>query len=227
MSVCHRHQVPRIAPPDFLLKALARQLGAPTGILGGVVARILNKGNAPTITAAVEALGLAGGESVADVGFGGGLGLRLLLERVGVDGAVHGIEPSTDMIDRARKTHAAALVAGRLVLSEGTMDALPLASDSLDGWISLNTIYFIHDLKPAFNDLVRVLTPSGVGVLGVADPGWLSAQPFSRHGFTVRPISEVVTLLEDAGLVVDQRTVESSKETAGGAPYNLLVCRPA
>lgn len=217
--------VPKIAPPDFLLKTLARQLGGPSGVLGGVVAKLLNKGNAPTITAAVDALGLTGGENVADVGFGGGLGLGLLLTGVGPEGTVHGIEPSTDMINRARKNFPEAVAAGRLVLNEGTMDALPVASGSLDGWISLNTVYFIPDLTPAFADLTRVLSPTGVGVLGVADPDWLGSQPLARHGFTVRPIGEVVALLEHAGLTVEQRTVIASKETGGGAPYSLLVCR--
>jgi arsenite methyltransferase len=178
--------MPRLALPDVVLRTVARQLGGPSGRLGELFARLLNKGNRPTITAATEALGLTGGETVADVGFGGGLGLDLLLAAVGESGTVHGIEPSADMLERARKQRSEAVANGRLVLHEATMDALPLADGSLDGWISLNTIYFIEDLAPAFADLARVLSPSGSGVLGVADPDWLASQPFAKHGFTVR-----------------------------------------
>jgi len=218
------HQEDAVNPRHVLDRLVARQLGHPTGLLGVVIARMLNKGNAPTITAAVAALELAGTETAADIGFGGGLGLDLLLASTA--GHVHGVEPSPDMIQRARRSHPREVAAGRLHLHAGTMDALPLAAASLDGWISLNTVYFVADLAPAFADLRRVLRPSGRGVLGVADPGWLGRQPFARHGFLVRPVDEITGALADAGFHVERRTTPASRSTGGGAPYNLLICRP-
>jgi len=209
---------------DVAHRLVARQLGNPTGLLGAVIAHVLNNGNAPTITAAVAALELAGTETIADVGFGGGLGLELLLKAT--KGEVHGIEPSPGMISRARRSHPREVSAGRLHLHIGTMDALPLATASLNAWISLNTIYFIADLEPAFADLRRVLEPSGRGVLGVADPDWLGRQPFAKHGFVVRAVDDVVRELADAGFDVEHRTTPASRSTGGGVPYNLLICRP-
>ncbi|UDY25003.1 hypothetical protein [Nocardioides sp. Kera G14] len=52
---------------SLLLKALARQLGGPTGRVGSVVMSGLNKGNAFAIRGAVEALGLTGDETVAEL----------------------------------------------------------------------------------------------------------------------------------------------------------------
>jgi arsenite methyltransferase len=210
--------VPKIPVPDVLLRTLASQLGGPSGPLGAVVARMLNKGNAATINAAVEALEVTGGETVADIGFGGGLGLDLLLDRVGDDGRIHGVEPSVDMVDRARRAHRAEVSDGRLALHEGSMAALPLAGGELDGWISLNTIYFVADLPAAVRELARVLAPAGRGVLGLADPDWMARQAFTRHNFTLRPVAEVVAALESAGLDVDRRTLDAP------APFNLLVC---
>lgn len=215
--------MPRI--PDFLLPTLGRQLGGPSGPLGSLVARVLNRGNTPTITAAVDLLGLTGGETVADVGFGGGLGLDLLLDAVGDRGRVHGVEPSSDMVARARRSRRAAVAAGRLELHDARMDALPLADGELDGWISLNTIYFVADLDLAFGELARVLGPRATAVLGVADPEWLAAQPVAAHGFTVRPVDDVHAALQRAGLAVETRQVTASQQTGGGAPYHLLVCR--
>lgn len=213
-----------VNPLRVLGRLVARQLGHPKGLLGAVIARVLNKGNAPTIAAAVAALELAGTETAADIGFGGGLGLHLLLAATAGD--VHGVEPSPDMIRRARRSHRRELDAGRLHLHVGTMQALPLAAASLDGWISLNTVYFISDLAPAFADLHRVLRPSGRGVLGVADPGWLDRQPFARHGFLVRPVRRIAGALADAGFSVEHRTAPASRSSGGGTPYNLLICRP-
>ncbi|WP_220454206.1 methyltransferase domain-containing protein [Nocardioides immobilis] len=212
--------MPKIPVPDVLLRTLGRQLGGPSGPLGTVVARMLNKGNAATIRAAVEALELTGGETAADIGFGGGLGLDLLLAGTGESGRVHGVEPSGDMVTRARRTHAAALADGRLELHEAPMEALPFPDGTLDGWISLNTIYFVADLAPAARELARVLAPSGRGVLGVADPDWMASQAFTKHNFTLRPVAEVVATLEASDLTVEDRTL------TGRMPYHLLVCRP-
>jgi len=211
--------VPKIPVPDVLLRTLSRQLGGPSGPLGAVVARMLNKTNAAAITAAVEPLGLSSGETVADIGFGGGIGLDLLMAAVGDGGRVHGIDPSGDMLTRARRTHAAAVADGRLELHDAPMEALPLADGVLDGWISVNTIYFVPDLALATRELARVLAPSGHGVLGIADPEWMAKQAVTKHNFTIRPLADVVATLEDGGLAVEHRTF-------GRMPYHLLVCRP-
>lgn len=206
--------------PDIALRTLARQLGGPSGPLGHLVARMLNKGNAVTIAAAVEALGLSGTETVADVGFGGGLGLELLLT-VTPGGVVHGVEPSATMLARARRSQADAIAAGRLKLHDAPVQQLPFDDGALDGWISLNTIYFIEDLAPAFRELGRVLGSAGRGVVGVADPGWMAKLPFTKHGFILRPVPDVVALLESEGLAVEQRQVGRD-----GPTYSLLICRP-
>jgi len=80
---------------------LARQLGHPSGLRGRVVGAMLNRRNRDPVTAAVAALGLEGGETALDIGFGGGLGLALLLRKTGT---VHGAEVSTTMLERARRT---------------------------------------------------------------------------------------------------------------------------
>ncbi|NYJ01637.1 SAM-dependent methyltransferase [Nocardioides thalensis] len=210
------------APPDFLMKALSRQLGGPSGLFGKlVVARKLNQNNGAAIAAAVEALELAGTEVTADVGFGGGLGLDLLLTAL-PEGQVHGVEPSRDMLALARRTHEAAVRDGRLTLHEASMQELPMADGALDGWISLNTVYFVKgDLAPAARELARVLAPSGRGVLGIADPDWMAEQPFTRYNFNLRPVPEVVATFEEAGLAVERREVDRE-----GPRFHLLVCRP-
>lgn len=208
----------RIPVPDVLFRVLGRQLGGPSGPLGGLVARMLNKGNAVPVAAAVEALGLSGTEAVADIGFGGGVGLDLLLAATDRGGRVHGVEPSVDMLARARKAHPEAVAAGRLELHEATMASLPFADGALDGWITTNTVYFVDDLDVALREAARVLAPGARGVVGIAEPEWMARQPFARHGFTVRPVAEVVQALEATGLEVEHRTL-GHREPA----FHLLV----
>jgi len=158
--------MPRLRVPEVLLRRLGRQLGGPSGPFGSLVARMLNKWNGPEIAAAVAALELTGSEEVADIGFGGGLGLDLLLHATGDGGRVHGVEPSPDMLKRAHRAHHEQVAARRLTLHAAAMQSLPISGGALDGWISLNTVYFVQDLRPAFAELRRVLAPSGRGVLG-------------------------------------------------------------
>lgn len=212
--------------PGFLMKTFARQLGGPSGPLGHVVARMLNKVNVPAIRAAIEALELTGKETVADIGFGGGAGLDLLLDATSDGGRVHGVEPSASMVSRAARQHREAVAVGRLELHEAGMEALPFADGALDGWITLNTLYFIRDLEPALRELARATGAEGRGVVGVADPDFMRTRlPFTKHGFVIRPVDDLVVALHAAGFVVDRRTV-TSPGSDGPPPYHLLLCRP-
>jgi SAM-dependent methyltransferase len=68
--------------------------------------------------------------------------------------------------------------------------------------VSTNTIYFIPDLSPALLELSRVLRPGGRLVLGVGDPDAMAEIPFTKHGFRLRPIGEIVKSLQEAGFSV-------------------------
>ena len=202
---------------DRLLTTVADQLGNPHGTLGKVVAFVLNRGNKRAIAAAVDATGVAAGATVADIGFGGGIGLTLLLDRVGPGGVVHGIEPSADMLARARSGFAGD---GRIVLAEGTLTALPLPDASLDAAITVNTLYFLDELPAACAELSRVLRPGGAAVVGIGDPDAMAAMPFTSYGFTLRPVADVVAALAGAGLTVEQRTLANPP-----IPHHLLIAR--
>src|SRR3954454_5432876 len=93
---------------------VARQLGHPAGLAGRAIGHRLNKGNRPGIAQAVAALSPTPGSTVADVGFGGGVGLELLLASDAE--TVHGIEISTEMLRAARRRFAFDIAAERLGL---------------------------------------------------------------------------------------------------------------
>ena len=192
---------------DRALSGLARQLGRPSGLVGRGIARGLNRGNRTIIETAIDAARVGGDSIAADVGFGGGVSLTLLLERTAPNGVVHGIEMAPTMLARARRRFAGPLADGRLQLHEATMQALPLADDSVDAVISVNTIYFVPDLDAAMAELVRVTKPGGRIALGIGDPEAMAKMPFTSHGFTLRPVDEVVGHLTAAGaaFVEDRR----------------------
>ncbi|MGD1280056.1 class I SAM-dependent methyltransferase [Mycobacterium seoulense] len=205
-------------PVERALAALARQFGQPTGFVGKVVGRLLNRGNRSLVVAAVGATGCGPTAEVADIGFGGGVGLDLLLAR---DGAVvHGVEMSETMLTEAKRRFPDHIARGRLRLHSGRMESLPLEDSALDAIISTNTIYFVPDLAAALKELVRVLRPRGRLVLGVGDPDQMSKMPFTRHGFRLRPIDELVPVIREAGF----DRIEDRRVGDGRRAFHLLVC---
>ncbi|MEB0307138.1 hypothetical protein QN345_17720, partial [Cryobacterium sp. 10I1] len=76
----NRKPMGSLKTPTPLLKALAAQLGHPSGWRGRLVGRMLNRRNRGIIRAAVDALEATPDARLADVGFGGGVGIELLLD---------------------------------------------------------------------------------------------------------------------------------------------------
>lgn len=193
-----------------LMAGLARQLGHPSGLRGRLVGILLNRTNRGTVGQAIEALSLSSGAVVADVGFGGGIGLDLLIKEVGVAGRVHGVERSQTMLAHAARRFRNEIDYGRLFLHDASMTRLPLADNTLDGLVTVNTIYFILELDLAFTEIARVVKDSGRVVIGVGDPLAMAKMPTSPHGFILRPVPEVIDALHAAGLAVqaDRRVGE-------------------
>lgn len=204
---------------DRLMAGIARQLGHPDGWRGRLVGRGLNRGNRPVVAAAVEQTGVAAGDRAADLGFGGGIGLRLLLERVGNAGHVDGVDVSETMLEAARRTFRTEVSAGRLTLHPATMVDLPLEAASLDALITVNTIYFVDDLDRAFAEIARVLRPGATAVVGLGDPEAMAGMPFTSHGFRLRAVPEVRDLLERSGF----REVRDVRIGKGPRAFHLLV----
>jgi SAM-dependent methyltransferase len=206
-----------------LLSTVAGQLGRPHGLVGRGVAIFLNRGNRRAIEAAVQASGIAPGRTAADIGFGGGLGLDLLLQRIGDTGLVHGVELSGDMLDRARSRFARQIQNGTLRLELGSLTALPLDDKSVDAAITVNTIYFVPDLDTACAELARVLRPGGRAVLGIGDPEAMARLPFASYGFTLRPITDVAAALQNSGFEIgQQRRLDDV-----AIPHHLLIAQTA
>lgn len=204
-----------------MLSTVAGQLGRPHGLLSPLVARALNRGNGRAIAAAVDASGVGPGGTAADIGFGGGIGLRLLLDRVGDGGCVHGIEVSDDMLRRARSRFRRDVGSGRLLLAPGSLTDIPLDDGSVDGVITVNTVYFLTELQAACAELARVVRPGGRIVIGVGDPDVMAHMPFTSHGFTIRPVPEITGVLEDSGFQVEQRRIDEKP-----MPRYLFIGRP-
>ena len=114
----------------------------------------LSCGN-PTATAHLRP-----GETVVDLGSGGGLDVFLSSKQVGPEGKAIGIDMTSSMIERAR---ASAEKGGytNVEFHLANIDKLPLADASVDCVISNCVINLAPDKPAVFREIARVLKPGG------------------------------------------------------------------
>jgi arsenite methyltransferase len=160
----------------------------------------MNRRNRRLIEACVEAISPEVGTAVADVGFGGGAGLGLLMERVGLTGVVTGVDPSAEARDQAARRFADELDLDRLRIVAGSADALPLETASQSGVITVNTVYFWPDLDRGLRELRRILAPGAPLAIGIGAVSVQRRMDFDSRAQRVIDAGALAGAMSGAGL---------------------------
>ncbi len=104
------------------------------------------------------------GETVVDLGCGGGLDVFLAGKKVGPTGKAIGIDMTPEMLELARR-NAAKADGGKPVANvefhQATIDKLPLPDASVDCVISNCVINLAPNKRAVFREIARVLKPGG------------------------------------------------------------------
>jgi ubiquinone/menaquinone biosynthesis C-methylase UbiE len=103
---------------------------------------------------------LAPGETVLDLGSGGGVDVLLSARRVGPQGKVLGLDMTDEMLELARRNQAQAGVTNVEFL-KGTIEQIPLPDESVDVIISNCVINLSADKDQVLREAYRVLRPGG------------------------------------------------------------------
>jgi ubiquinone/menaquinone biosynthesis C-methylase UbiE len=142
------------------------------------------------------------GETVLDLGSGGGIDVLLSGRRVGPTGNAYGLDMTDEMLDLARRNTAVA-GATNVEFLKGRMEEIPLPDTSVDVVIS-NCVVNLSPNKPAvFAEIYRVLKPGGrIGISDLVADDHLTTEDRARMGAHADCIAGALTYAEYTSLLI-------------------------
>ena len=163
---------------------------------------------------------LSPGETVLDLGSGGGLDVILSARRVGPTGVAYGVDELDEMIDVAR-AHAAEAGVTNATFLKGLIEKVPLPDASVDAVISNCVICLAPEKTPVFTEIARVLRPGGRMAVTdiVADNGYTPPDgegdgAWAECGIGALQHDELLAMITSAGLV--DATIDYTHDTGPG-----------
>jgi arsenite methyltransferase len=136
------------------------------------------------------------GETVLDLGSGGGIDVLLSAKRVGPTGKAYGLDMTEEMLALARR-NAAEARATNVELLKGQIEAIPLPAATVDVVISNCVINLSTDKPAVFTETFRVLKPGGrIGITDVVAEDHLTPEDRAERGAWVGCIAGALTRIE-------------------------------
>jgi SAM-dependent methyltransferase len=146
------------------------------------------------------------GETVLDLGSGGGIDVLLSAKRVGPTGTAYGLDMTDEMLALAERNAQEAGVANVRFL-KGLIEEIPLPDESIDVVISNCVVNLSPETEKVFGEIARVLRPGGrVGITDVVAEDRLTPAERAERGSFVgciagaRSVSEYRRGLTGVGL---------------------------
>jgi SAM-dependent methyltransferase len=142
------------------------------------------------------------GETVLDLGSGGGIDVLLSATRVGPTGKAYGLDMTEEMLRLAR-ANAAEAGATNVEFLEGLIEDIPLPDATVDVVISNCVINLSTDKPAVIREIARVLRPGGrVGVSDVVADDHLTPEDRAARGSYVGCIAGALTFAEYGELLL-------------------------
>src|SRR5207245_6007439 len=171
------------------------------------------------------------GESVLDLGSGGGIDVILSAKRVGPTGVAYGLDMTDEMLALAQR-NALDAGAANVHFLKGVIEQIPLPADSVDVVISNCVINLSVDKPSVLTEIARVLKSGGrIGISDVVAEDDLTAEQRAERGSYVGCIAgalssgEYIAGLEAAGF--EDVAVEFTHEVADGMHGAIIKARIA
>lgn len=181
---------PTVVAVDDMFGSALYTAGDRVGLPLEAVAASLGCGN-PTAVAELRE-----GETVLDLGSGGGIDVLLSARRVGPSGFAYGVDMTDEMLDLAG-ANAAKAGATNVEFLKGTIEDIPLPDESVDVVISNCVINLSVDKPKVLTEMFRVLTPGGrIGISDVVAEDHLTPTERAARGSYVGCIAGALSRTE-------------------------------
>ena len=172
------------------------QFALPHGRGGRVAGYLMALFNADMERAAVSALAFSPTDAALEIGFGPGVGIKVLTRRL-PRGFVAGIDPSEVMLAQATRRNRAPIREGNVELRLGTAESLPWETERFNGVCSVNNIQEWPSLDADLTEVRRVMRLDGR--VSIAVHQWVDKYAKDR-GDRSRPWADhIIAALRRAG----------------------------
>ena len=152
------------------------EAGERSELPGGAVSASLGCGNPVAVADLHE------GETVLDLGSGGGIDVLLSARRVGPTGTVYGLDMTDEMLALAQR-NAREAGARNVHFLKGLIEAVPLPAESVDVVISNCVVNLSTDKQAVYGEIARVLRPGGrVGLTDIVAEDGLTPVERAERG---------------------------------------------
>jgi ubiquinone/menaquinone biosynthesis C-methylase UbiE len=150
---------------SFARSILIRAFGRPKGVLGRLGGFIMARTNQACAAWAIGLLEIQQNDKVLEIGFGPGVGVRLLAEAASA-GYVAGVDASGEMVEQAAARNASFIHSGRVDLRHGSVESLPFENNTFDKALAINSMQIWPDAVGGLQEMRRVMRSGGRVALG-------------------------------------------------------------
>lgn len=136
----------------------------PEGEAGRAMLARMNESHARLVDWGLSHIDLHAGDTVLDIGCGGGNTLARMAERV-TEGHLVGIDYAETSVEASRAFNAPLIEAGRMEILHGSVEHLPFADEHFDAVVTVESFYFWPNPKECLKEVARVVKKGGMFLL--------------------------------------------------------------
>ena len=136
----------------------------PEGEAGRAMLARMNESHAHLVDWGLARIELHAGDTVLDIGWGGGNTLARIAERV-TEGHLVGIDYAETSVEASRAFNAALIGPGRMEILHGSVESLPFEDGHFDEVVTVESFYFWPNPEECLKEVARVVKKGGTFLL--------------------------------------------------------------
>ena len=136
----------------------------PEGEAGRAMLVRMNESHAQLVEWGLAQIDLRAGDTVLDIGCGGGNTLARMAQRV-TEGHLVGIDYAETSVEASRAFNAGLVEEGRMEILHGSVEHLPFADGQFDAVVTVESFYFWPSPEESLKEAARVIRRGGTFLL--------------------------------------------------------------